>query len=281
YLFDLLAAGPYDVRPLPLVERKRLLRTIVPASGALRYSDHVAEHGTALFGQVESLGLEGVIAKRADAPYRAGRSPAWQKVRSHHTDEFAVVGWKRASDNPDAIGSLHLGFVDGTLRYAGSVGTGFDGSTLRGLKRRLEPHVVERAAAEGAPRDRNAVWVEPTLVVEVRYLEWTDEGLLRHPVFLRIRDDKRPEDCVRPGAPEALDSPEPAKAGDEAQHADADAGTSPARRTPAARRKVRDRAVTPTPARRAKVRDSAVAQTPAAGAGGATHEVKLTNLDKV
>jgi len=293
YLFDLLSAGPYDVRPLPLVERKRLLRMIVPASGVLRFSDHVAEHGTALFGQVESLGLEGIIAKRADSVYRAGRSSAWQKVRSQRTDEFVVVGWKRASDNADAIGSLHLGlFVEGTLRYAGSVGTGFDGAMLRELKRRLSPTVVERPAAEGTPRDRNAVWVEPALVVEVRYLEWTDEGLLRHPVFLRIRDDKRPEECVRGSAPGSMDASEAAGGarGDDAvapavvemrkrsvRTADAagatnvgatnvDVAASPARSPRASR---------------GKVRNSAVSQAPAAGRDGATHEVKLTNLDKV
>ncbi len=209
YLFDLLAAGSHDVRPLPLIERKRLLRTIVPVSGLLRYSDHVAHHGTALYGQVEALGLEGIIAKRADAPYRGGRSAAWQKVRAHRSDEFVVVGWKRASDNPDAIGSLHLGYYDGELRYAGSVGTGFDGKLLRELKQRLEPVIVSRAQAAGAPRSRDAVWVEPTLVVEVRYLEWTGDGQLRHPVFLRVRDDRRPEDCVRGSAPESVDGPVP------------------------------------------------------------------------
>lgn len=271
YLFDLLAAGPYDVRPLPLVERKRLLRTIVPKSGALRFSDHVAEHGTALFGQVEALGLEGIIAKRADSTYRAGRSAAWQKVRSHRTDEFVVVGWKRASDNREAIGSLHLGFfVEGTLRYAGSVGTGFDGAMLRELKRRLEPGIVGRSAAEGTPRDRDAVWVEPQLVVEVRYLEWTEEGLLRHPVFLRIRDDKRPEECVRGNAPEAMDGPDAATGGDDAAEE-----ASPAQVTQEAKPRSRSTRA------RSKIIDSAVSQAPAAGRGGATHEVKLTNLDKV
>lgn len=198
YVFDLLAFDDCDVRPLPLVERKRLLRRMLPAAGMLRYSDHVAHHGTALYGQVESLGLEGVIAKRAQSPYRAGRSADWQKVRAHRTDEFVVVGWKRASDNADAIGSLHLGLYDeSTLRYAGSVGTGFDGKLLRSLHERLAPSIVARSPAAGAPRSRDAVWVEPTLVVEVRYLEWTDDQQLRHPVFVRIREDKQPHDCVR------------------------------------------------------------------------------------
>ncbi|MGH7443505.1 MAG: hypothetical protein ACREKM_01450, partial [Longimicrobiales bacterium] len=198
YLFDLLAACGRDVRPLPLVERKRLLRRIVPASGLLRYSDHVAEHGVALYGQAETLGLEGIIAKRADAPYRAGRSAAWQKVRAHRTDEFVVVGWKPASDNADAIGSLHLAFHDDDgLRYGGSVGTGFDGKVLRELKSRLEPHIVKRTTASGAPRSRDAVWVEPVLIVEVRYLEQTAEGQLRHPVFVRIRDDLDASDALK------------------------------------------------------------------------------------
>lgn len=301
YLFDLLSAGPYDVRPLPLVERKRLLRTIVPGSGTLRYSDHVAEYGTALYAQAQTLGLEGIVAKRASSPYRAGRSPAWQKVRSHHTAEFIVVGWKRASDNREAIGSLHLGsFVDGTLRYAGSVGTGFDGAMLRELKRRLEPTVVKRPSAEGTPRDREAVWVEPRLVVEVRYLEWTEEGLLRHPVFLRIRDDKRPEECVREDTPVSPDDP---AADDGPEHVDvsAQAEAAPAAHEPRASRTRKARGKTApvedadtadtsarathkparTPRTRATIVDSGVSQAPAAGRDGTTHEVKLTNLDKV
>lgn len=301
YLFDLISAGPYDVRPLPLVERKRLLRTIVPASGALRYSDHVAEHGTALFAQVQTLGLEGIIAKRADSTYRAGRSPAWQKIRSHHTDDFVVVGWKRASDNRDAIGSLHLGFYDdGTLRYVGSVGTGFDGAMLRELQRRLAPTVVERALADGAPRDGDAVWVEPSLVVEVRYLQRTGDGLLRHPVFLRLRDDKEPEECVggngwgggneadpagdeaddgvAGGAEEEGPAAEPGDATSAAE-AGSSARVSPVSRAESASRT--SRASRSGGTARGKVRDSAVSQIPATGRDGETHEVKLTNLGKI
>ena len=261
YLFDLLAFDHFDVRPLPLLERKRLLRRIVPASGVLRYSDHVEHRGTALYGQVEALGLEGIIAKRADSLYRSGRSSAWQKVRAHRTDEFVVVGWKRASDNADAIGSLHLGFYEDGLRYAGSVGTGFDGRILRELETRLAPTVTKRAQAEGAPRTRDAVWVEPTLVVEVRYLEWTADGQLRHPVFVRIRDDRRPEDCVRASAPEAMDAPEP-------PGVEKRSGPAAAARPARAKRK-------------ATTADRAVRADEGGESAEPARDVRLTNLDKV
>jgi bifunctional non-homologous end joining protein LigD len=201
FLFDLLAAEGYDARGLPLVERKKLLRRVVPEVGALRYLEHFETTGEAVYQQVTKMGLEGVVAKKADAPYRAGRSSAWLKIRAERTGDFVVVGYTRPKGSRAGFGALHLGVYDrGALVYAGRVGTGFDTAQLQEYAAALEssrrPDPPFRGAAPSGP---DHVWVEPRLVAEVRYLEVTDDGQLRQPVFVRFRTDKRPQECVSAG----------------------------------------------------------------------------------
>ncbi len=199
YAFDLLAFQGYDVRPLPLLERKRLLHDVLPAPGPLRYSEHIPERGEALFAQVERMGLEGIVAKKADARYRGGRSRDWVKVRADRADDFVVVGYTRPGGSRAGFGALHLAaHDDGELVFTGSVGTGFSEKQIRQAKKRLDTHRRDGPAARGAPDGKEHTWVEPEMVVEVRYLEVTDDGLLRQPVFLRFRDDKRPDECRVP-----------------------------------------------------------------------------------
>ena len=200
YAFDLLAFEGYDVRPLPLVKRKALLAKLLPRAGALRFSDHVETKGEALYEHVVQLGLEGIMAKRADSPYRAGRSANWVKIRADRTDDFVVVGYSRPKGSRGGFGALHLaGFEDGKLVYAGRVGSGFTAHQLKEVGAELEGALRDRPAFEGPPallKDKESVWVEPKLVVEVRFKEWTPDHLLRQPVFLRFRDDKEPKECV-------------------------------------------------------------------------------------
>jgi bifunctional non-homologous end joining protein LigD len=210
--FDLLAFGPYDLRPLPLAARKEVLRGMLPREGPLRWADHVEGEGEAFFRAVRERGLEGVVAKRADAPYREGRSPLWRKVRAERTGDFAVVGFTApGSAARAALGALHLAAHDGRgLRYAGSVGTGFDDRELVELRARLEPRRRRDPPCAGpVPAGRGNVWVEPELCVEVRYLERTEEGLLRHPAFVRLREDKRPEECELEGEEPAAPTTDP------------------------------------------------------------------------
>jgi bifunctional non-homologous end joining protein LigD len=209
FAFDLLALGELDLRPLPLRERKRLLERLLPRAGPLRYADHVEARGEDLFREARARGLEGVVAKKADAPYRAGRSASWLKLRVQRSDDFAVVGFTEPAGSRAGFGALHLAFHDGQgFVYAGSVGSGFTGEELAAIRARLERRRRPAPAFRGTvPPGRDDAWVEPELVVEVRYLEWTEEGLLRQPVFERLREDKRPEECVRPGA---ADEPPPA-----------------------------------------------------------------------
>ncbi|MGH7699943.1 MAG: DNA ligase D [Gemmatimonadales bacterium] len=201
YLFDLIAAEGYDARALPLEKRKALLRKIVPEVGPLRYVEHFATDGEALYEHAVRLGLEGIVAKKADAPYRSGRSSHWLKIRADKTDDFVVVGYTRPKGSRGGFGALHLAWYDdGHLVYAGRAGSGFTAAELKKVAAELEPlRRADPPCGGPVPRDQGHVWVEPRLVAEVRYKEWTDEGLLRQPVFVRFRDDKKPEECVRPG----------------------------------------------------------------------------------
>src|SRR5881296_1604765 len=199
YVFDVLAFEGYDVRPLPLEKRKAFLERIVPRVGPIKYIEHFEKDGEALYEQVVKLGLEGIVAKKADSPYRAGRSPNWLKIRADRTDDFVVVGFTRPKGSRSGFGALDLGaYQDGKLVYAGRAGSGFTAAQLKDVSAALERSVQAQPAFEGpVPPDKGHTWVEPSLVVEVRYKEWTNEGLLRQPVFLRFRDDKKPEDCVK------------------------------------------------------------------------------------
>jgi bifunctional non-homologous end joining protein LigD len=199
YVFDLLGFEDFDLRSLPLTARKDLLRRVVPAIGAVRYLEHVEEAGEALYQEAERLGLEGIVGKKAASPYRAGRSSAWLKVRSRRTGDFAVVGYTAPKGMRGGFGALHLAdFVDDALVYAGRAGTGFTERQLAEVRRSLEARTRREPPCGGPlPKEKGTTWVAPTLVCEVAYAEWTEEGLLRQPVFLRFRDDKRVEECRR------------------------------------------------------------------------------------
>src|SRR5690606_16913621 len=141
------------------------------------------------------LGLEGIMAKKADSPYHGTRSSQWLKIRIEHTDDFVIVGFMLPEGaSRTGFSSLHLAtHVGGTLTYVGKVGTGFDEAQLRSLREAMDGLVRQGCACAGAPpRGKRHVWIEPALVCEVRFTQVTDDGLLRHPVFLRLRDDKSP-----------------------------------------------------------------------------------------
>jgi bifunctional non-homologous end joining protein LigD len=202
YAFDLLAFEDYDLRPLPLSTRKRLLQRIVPAAGLIRYLDHFEGDGILLYEQVQKLGLEGIVAKRADSPYKPGRSPAWIKIRTRKTEDFVVVGFTAPKGGRSGFGALHLGsYFNGELRYSGRAGSGFSEKQLAEVRRTLEALLRDDPPCSGSLPGGNegTRWVEPRLVCEVEFTEHTNDGLLRQPVFLRFRDDKSPEECVASG----------------------------------------------------------------------------------
>ena len=206
YVFDLLAFAGYDLRKLPLVKRKEILRTVLPETGPLRYSEHFEKNGEALYEQVMKLGLEGIMAKKADSPYRTGRSGDWLKIRADRIDDFVVVGFTKGKGARSGFGSLHVAAYAGAkLVYCGRAGSGFTGSQLDEISRQLQALVRNTPPCEPPrggqlPKGADHAWVEPALVCDVRYKEMTKDGLLRQSVFLRFRDDKKPEDVVMPGA---------------------------------------------------------------------------------
>jgi bifunctional non-homologous end joining protein LigD len=218
YLFDLMALEGYDLRPLPLVKRKAILRKLLPEAGPLRYSEHFEKEGEALYDQAVGMGLEGIVAKQADSPYKSGRSDLWLKVRADKTGDFVVVGYTAPRGSRGGFGALHLGgYSDGKLVYIGRAGSGFSAKQLTEVSDRLAALAIDRPAFEGpVPAEQESRWVKPELVVEVRYKEVTGDGLLRQPVFLRFRDDKQPEECVierpRPERSEPMLAIEPSRA---------------------------------------------------------------------
>lgn len=211
FVFDLLSLEGHDLRGLPLTERKDWLRRVLPSIGPLRFADHVETTGAALFREARKLGLEGVMGKRMDAPYRAGRRGEWLKVRGELTGDFAVVGYTLPQGQRTGFGALDLAAWDGDeLRCVGSVGTGFSDALLDELGTTLEKTRRVTPAFVGKPvPGRKHVWVEPTLVVEVAYHQRSTDGMLRHPKFLRLRDDKRVEDCEMPPSGPHDDWPPP------------------------------------------------------------------------
>ena len=201
YAFDLLAFDRYDLRSLPLRDRKALLQRVVPPTGVIRFLDHFEGEGEVLYQQVQKMGLEGVVAKRADSPYKAGRSGTWIKIRTRRTEDFVVVGFTAPKGSRSGFGALQLGsYHNGQLRYSGRAGSGFSEKQLSEVRKTLDALLLEDSPCTGTiPQADGTSWVEPRLVCEVEYTEWTDEGLLRQPVFLRFRDDKKPQECVAGG----------------------------------------------------------------------------------
>ena len=211
HVFDLLGLEDYDLRSLPLVTRKQILRDVLPTAGPVRYVDHIERRGEDMATAAQELGLEGIMAKRSDSAYVGKRSTHWLKLRFAKTGDFAVVGYTAPKRGRVGIGALHVAVRDdGGYRYAGKVGTGFSDRDLESLRKRLEPDRTKNPSIAGTvPAGADHTWVEPKLVAEVRYLEWTNDGRLRHPVFLRLRTDKSPEECSNPTAHDP--APEPPK----------------------------------------------------------------------
>ncbi|MDG4876328.1 DNA ligase D [Mesorhizobium sp. WSM4935] len=195
YAFDLLQLDGEDLTGVPLVERKEKLAEILPAkSPSLRYSDHIQGRGEELLNRFCDAGLEGVISKLADSGYVGARDGSWLKIKCIKRQEFVLVGWT-SSDKDRAFRSLILGVHDGgKLRYAGKVGTGFDTAEMARLMKIMAP-LEQKAATVEAPRAevRGAHWLRPKLVAEIAYTEMTNEGTLRHPSYLGLREDKKPE----------------------------------------------------------------------------------------
>ena len=202
YVFDLLWLDGHDVRKLPLRTRKRLLRGALQFHGNVRWTQHRNRDGERFFAEACRKGWEGLIAKRADSPYAATRSRDWLKFKCEHGQELVIGGFTEPRGSRVEFGALLLGYYrDGRLEYAGKVGTGFDTETLHELADQMRK--LERKhssfADPTAIKERNVTWVEPELVAEIGFTEWTRDHRLRHPRFLGLREDKAASEVVREG----------------------------------------------------------------------------------
>lgn len=198
YVFDLLHLAGQDTTAVPLRTRKALLRRALAFHGPVRLTPHRNREGEALFREACRKGWEGLIAKRADAPYVQGRSRDWLKFKCSAEQELVIGGYTPPHGSRTELGALLLGHYEGRrLRYAGKVGTGFTVATLRDLAALLGPLQRHDSPFADDVRERGASWVEPRLVAQVGFTEWTRDGRLRHPRFLGLRDDKAAAEVVR------------------------------------------------------------------------------------
>ena len=199
YAFDLLELNGEDMTSLPLTKRKeRLAQLLAGAAEALAYSDHIVGRGEELFERFCHAGLEGVVSKRADSRYSGTRNGNWVKTKCTRRQEFVILGWT-PSDKARGFRALLLGVHEGgALRYSGKVGTGFGADEMERLLQRMKPLEVRKAPVGDAPRSavRGAHWVKPQLVAEIAFTEFTDDGRLRHPSYIGLREDKKAEEVV-------------------------------------------------------------------------------------
>ncbi|MDX1633715.1 MAG: non-homologous end-joining DNA ligase [Marinobacter sp.] len=204
YLFDLLYYDGQDLRALPLTSRKQLLKEALAFDDPLRFTSHRNEDGESYYREACDRGWEGLIAKRADSPYRSSRSRHWLKFKCVNRQELVIGGYTDPEGERTCFGALLLGYYqDGDLRYAGRVGTGFDQAMLEDLHKQLKKRVRKTSPFDdSAPGEGERThWVTPELVCEVGFTEWTRDGRLRHPRFLGLREDK-PASQVRRERPQ-------------------------------------------------------------------------------
>jgi DNA ligase D-like protein (predicted ligase) len=201
YLFDVPYWAGHDLRGVPLAERRALLAKLIDSApfGRIRFSEDFQSSPSELLNNACRMKLEGVIGKRVDSPYVSKRSPAWIKLKCTQRQEFVVGGWTDPKGSRTGIGSLLLGIHDeaGDLRYAGAVGSGFDQQSLAAVKKALSAIGTDKAPFANKPREVKGHWVEPKLVAEVSFGEWTPDGRVRHSVFHGLRDDKPPASITR------------------------------------------------------------------------------------
>ncbi len=200
YVFDILWLDGKDLRELTLLERKEILKQVLPDHDSIRYSDHVEGDGKKFYELAEKEGLEGIMAKRSDSNYITNnRSSSWLKIKTSKRQEAIICGFTKGRGSRKYFGSLVLGIMDGKeLKYIGQTGSGFDEALLSDIHKKLEKLVTDECPFKTKPKTpQPATWVKPQMICEVKFQEWTREGSMRHPIFMGIRNDKKPGEVSR------------------------------------------------------------------------------------
>jgi len=270
FVFDMPYLNGYDLRRVPLTERKGLLESLLESAPAvLKLSAHIEGSGEEFFAQACKLKLEGMISKRAQSAYQSGRCRDWLKVKCSLRQEMVVGGYTDPEGTRSGFGALLLGVYepDGKLRYSGKVGTGFNEVTLKSLHKRLQALETKAPAFSNPPRGyeaKGAHWTEPELVAEIEFTEWTNDGTLRHPSFQGLREDKKARDVVRERPVET----------EEVRKTPARASTSKAKSKAPARRAAKA-------AKKAAKAEAKPAAAASANEGSAVAGIKISNPDKI
>lgn len=195
FVFDILQYKGFDLKKVPLIERKKILKTALEFNKKIRYTSHRLQNGKGYLDYAAQKGWEGIIGKKIDSIYCSKRSTSWLKFKCINRQEMVICGFTKPSGSRIGFGALLLGYYHkGALKYAGKVGTGFSDATLQSLSVKLK--AITRAKAsfkDQIIQDKDVIWVSPKLVCQVEFTEWTKDGKLRHPSFLGLRDDKSPK----------------------------------------------------------------------------------------
>lgn len=200
FIFDLLWIDGYDVTDLPLIERKRILRSVLPSQhDIIKYSDHIEKNGVDFFKLAQDRGLEGIMAKKTDSVYDAGgRSKDWLKIKTTLRQEAIIVGYTKPRNTRQYFGAILIGaYRNGKLQYIGHTGGGFNAKSLGDVYQQLQKNIIDECPLENCPKGNMPVtWVEPKLICEIKFSEWTKEGVMRHPIFMGLRTDKKITDVI-------------------------------------------------------------------------------------
>src|SRR6476619_1513909 len=199
-MLDIIWLDGYDVTQLPLVERKRILKKLLPDNDpVIKYSDHVETKGEDFFKIALKQGLEGIMAKKTSSTYKiATRSDDWVKIKVNQRQEVVIAGFTQPRNTRKYFGSLLLGlYDDDKLVYVGHTGSGFNGKSLEAIYQKLQPLITDQSPFDKKPKtNMPATWVKPKLVCEIKFSEWTKDRMARHPIFMGLRDDKKARDVI-------------------------------------------------------------------------------------
>ncbi|HYD90162.1 MAG TPA: non-homologous end-joining DNA ligase, partial [Flavobacterium sp.] len=199
YVFDILYFNGFDLTTLELLQRKRILEALLPQTDEIIYSGHIVGEGTKALKEAEKKGGEGLIAKKISSRYHVNkRTKEWLKIKVTKEQEMVIGGYTEPKGSRSGFGSLLLGYYeDGKFVYSGKVGTGFNEKSLKDMYEKLKKLETKTSPFATKPKERNAHWIKPELVAQIKYSEWTETNSLRHPVFIALRNDKKPKDVTR------------------------------------------------------------------------------------